>query len=72
MSVATAKLEREIKKLPIEEMVSIHEHLIAAIHEKADAQGLDPAFRAEIEQRISEIDAGNEQGVDAFRALRKM
>ena len=72
MSVATQKLEREIKKLPVEEMVSMHERLIATIHEKADAQGLDPDFRAEIEQRIKEIQAGTEKGVDAFRALKKM
>jgi len=72
MSVATEKLEREIKKLPVEEMVSMHERLIATIQEKADAQGLDPEFRAEIEQRVKEIDAGAEKGVDAFQALRKM
>src|SRR5437899_6500839 len=72
MSVATEKLEREIKKLPVNEMVSIHERLIATIHEKADAEGLDPDFRAEIEQRVKEIDAGTEKGVDAFRVLRKM
>ena len=72
VSVTTEKLEREIKKLPVEEMVSVHERLIAIIHEKADSQGLDPDFRAEIEQRIKEIDAGTEKGVDAFRALKKM
>jgi hypothetical protein len=72
MSVATEKLEREIKKLPLGEMVLMHERLIATISEKADAQGLDPEFRTEIEQRIKEIDAGTERGVDAFRALRKM
>ena len=72
MSVATEKLERQIKKLPVEEMVSIHELLIATIHDKSDAQGLDGAFRDEIEQRLKEIDAGAEKGVDAFRALKKM
>ena len=72
MSVAAEKLERDMKKLPVEEMVSIHERLIATIHEKADAQGFDAEFRAEVEQRIKEIDAGSEKGVDAFQALRKM
>jgi hypothetical protein len=72
MSVATEKLERQIKKLPVEEMVSMHARLIATIHEKADAQGLDPDFRAEIEQRIKEIDAGTQKGADASQALRKM
>jgi hypothetical protein len=72
VSAASEKLEREIKKLPVEEMVSMHAHLIATIHEKAEAQGFDPEFRAQIEQRVQEIDAGAEKGVDAFRALRKM
>jgi len=72
MSVATEKLERAIKKLPVEEMVSIHERLISTIHNKADAQGFDADFRKEIEQRVKEIDSGSEKGVDAFRALRKM
>jgi hypothetical protein len=53
-------------------MVSVHEHLIAAIHEKADAEGLDPTFREEIEQRVRDIDAGKAKGVGAFQALRKM
>jgi hypothetical protein len=55
----------------VEEMVSMHERLIATIHEKADVRGLDPEFRVEIEQGIKEIDAGSEKGVDAFRALKK-
>jgi hypothetical protein len=72
MSVATEKIERAIRKLPVEQMVSVHEHLIAAIHDKADAEGLDPAFREEIERRVRDIDAGKAQGTDAFQALRKM
>ena len=56
----------------MEQMVLVHEHLISTIHDKADAQGLDPAFREEIEKRIEDIDAGTAKGVDAFRALRKM
>jgi putative addiction module component (TIGR02574 family) len=72
MSVATQKLEREIKKLSVDEMVSMHERLIATIHDKADTQGLDTDFREEIEHRIKAIDSGKEKGVDAFRALRKM
>ena len=72
MSVATEKIERAIRKLPVDEMVSMHEHLIAAIHDKADAEGLDPAFREEILRRVKEIDSGSVKGVDAFRALRKM
>jgi len=72
MSVATEKLERAIKKLPVDDMISMHERLIAAIHEKADARGLDADFREDIEQRVKEIDTGREKGADAFRALKKM
>lgn len=72
MSAATEKLEEAIRKLPVEEMVSMHEHLIAAIHDRADAGGLDPAFRDEVARRVKEIDDGTAKGVDAFRALRKM
>ena len=50
----------------------MHEHLISAIHDKADSQGLDPDFRDEIQQRVKDINAGKAKGVDAFRALRKM
>jgi len=56
----------------MEQMVSLHEHLIATIHDKADAAGLGSAFRAEIEERVRDIDAGDAKGVDAFRALRRM
>ena len=72
MSVATEKIERAIRKLPVGEMVSMHENLIATIHDKAEAEGLDPAFREEIARRVKEIDAGTAKGTDAFRALRKM
>ena len=72
MSVATEKLERAIKRLPTVEMVSMHQHLIASIHERAEAEGLDPAFCDEIKQRVKTIDAGTARGVDAFRALKKM
>jgi len=72
VSLAAEKLERAIRNLPVEEMVSVHERLIAAIHDKADTQGLDPAFRDEIERRVREIDAGTAKSVDALRALDKM
>ena len=72
MSAATEKIERAIRKLPVPEMVSMHECLIATIHDRADAAGLDPAFREEIAQRVKAIDAGIAKGVDAFRALKKM
>jgi hypothetical protein len=72
MSVATEKIARAIQKLPMEQMLMMHEDLIAVIHDKAESQGLDPEFRKEIEQRIKDIDAGKAKGADAIRALRKM
>ena len=72
MSVATEKIARAIQKLPVEQMVLMHEKLISAIHDKADSEGLDPDFRDEIQQRTKDIATGKAKGVDAFRALRKM
>jgi toxin ParE1/3/4 len=72
MSVAAEKIERAIRKLPVGEMLSMHEHLITSLHDKADAEGLDPAFRQEVACRVKEIDAGTAKGEDAFRALEKM
>ena len=72
MSAATEKIEQAIRELPIKEMVSMHEHLIATIHDKAEAEGLEPAFRQDIARRVKEIETGKVKGVDAFRALKKM
>ena len=58
--------------LPVNDMVVLHEHLIATIHDVEDAKGLDPAFQADIERRVKSIDSGHAKGVDAFRALKKM
>jgi len=71
-SVAAAKLERAIRKLPVEQRVSAHERLIATIHDKAHAQGLDPSSRDEIERRVRGIDDGPAKSFDAFRALDKL
>lgn len=72
MSLATEKIEQAMRRLPVEELVSMHENLIATIHDKADAEGLDPAFREKIARRVKEIDAGTAKGTDALRSLRKM
>jgi putative addiction module component (TIGR02574 family) len=72
MTAIARKIEREIRQLPLEDMLVLHEHLIASIREKEDDQKLDPAFRAEIQRRVDEIDSGNAEGVDAFQALKEM
>jgi hypothetical protein len=46
--------------------------LIVTIHESEEARTLDPAFRAEIQRRVDEIDSGKVQGTDALEALKQM
>ena len=72
MTAVAKRIEQEIRQLPLEDMVMLHEHLTMSIHEKEDDQKLDPAFRAEIQRRIDEIDSGKAVGIDAFQALREM
>ena len=72
MSVTTEQLERSISQLPVEEMLILHEHLIGRIHQMVEATGLDLEFRADIARRVKGIDAGEAQGVDAFRAIKQM
>ena len=72
MSVATEKIAGAIRKFPVRELVSMHEHLMATIQHRADAEGLDPAFRDEIAQRVIEIEDGTAKGDGRIRALKKM
>ena len=72
MSASTQQIERAIRELPVQEMVTLHEHLIATIHEREAAKGLDPAFRKEIKRRVESIESGSAKSVDAFGALKKM
>jgi len=71
MTAVAIKIEQEIRQLPLEDMLALHEHLLVSIHEKEDTQRLDPAFRDEIQRRVQEIEAGKAEGVDAFEALNK-
>jgi hypothetical protein len=70
MTAMAKKIEQEIRHLPLEDMLLLHEHLLASIHEKEEA--LDPAFREEIQRRVKEIDSGKAKGVDPFKALKEM
>jgi hypothetical protein len=70
MTAIAKRIEQEIRELPIEDMLLLHEQLVLSIHEKESA--LDPKFREVIERRISEIDSGKAEGVDAFQALKEM
>jgi hypothetical protein len=70
MTAIAQKIEQDLKGLPLEDMLLIHEHLLTSIEQReAD---LPEDYRREIERRIAEIDAGTDKGVDAFEALKKM
>jgi len=72
MTAVAKRIEMEIQQLPLEDMLVLHEHLVASIHEKEDTQPLDPAFRDEIQRRVKEVDSGKAKGFDAFEALKEM
>jgi len=55
MTTAAKRIELEIRQLPLEDMLVLHEHLVASIHEKEDAEPLDPAFRGEIQRRVKRL-----------------
>ena len=72
MSPLAQKIEQEIRTLSEEEMVALNGCLVAVMQEKADAQGLDLAFKNTVERRVKEIDEGKVEGIDAFKALDQM
>ena len=72
MTATVKRIEQEIRELPLEDMLVLHDQLVSSIHEKEDAQKLDPAFREEIQRRVKEIDSGKAEGVDALQALKEM
>jgi putative addiction module component (TIGR02574 family) len=72
MTATAQKIEQEIRRLPVEDKVALHEHLVADILDAAEAHGLEPSYRDEVKRRVAEIKAGRAKGVDAFKALKKM
>jgi len=72
MSPAAHKLEREIRMLPAREMIELHEHLIASIHEAEEELGLSPEWQAEIKRRIEDIDTGRVKGIPVEETSRKI
>ena len=72
MTAAAKKIEQELRQLPVEDLLALHEHLIVSIHEKEEAGQLEPAFRDEIRRLVEEVDAGKTEGVEAFEALKGM
>jgi putative addiction module component (TIGR02574 family) len=72
MTAMAKKIEQEMRQLPLDDMLALHEQLIASINEKEDSQPLEPAFKEEVQRRVKEIDSGKAKGVDAFKALEDM
>lgn len=72
MTTTTLKIARDIKELPIMEMVALHEELIATIHKKREEEGLDPVQVKELKHRVAEVKSGKARGIDARRALKRM
>lgn len=72
MTVAAEKIQNDIRQLSLDDMLELHEQLLASIGEKENAQDLDPAYAEQIRKRIEEIDAGRVAGIDAFQALKEM
>ncbi len=68
----TLKIAKEINRLPLEDMLVLHEQLIATIHEKEERIGLNPEYLKEIKRRVAEVKSGKARKVDAFRALKRM
>jgi putative addiction module component (TIGR02574 family) len=72
MSPTARRLEREIRKLPAQDKIELHEHLIASIHEAEKELGLSPEWKAEITRRIDDIDSGRVKGVPVEVTYRKI
>ncbi len=70
MTVIAQRIEKDIRQLSLEEMLALHEKLLASIGEKE--KKLDPAYADEIRRRIEEIDSGKVEGTDAFQAIKEM
>lgn len=72
MSPTVQKLEREIRKLPAKDMIALHEHLIAAVHQAEQEIGLSPEWQAELKRRVEDIDAGRVKGIPVEETYRKI
>jgi hypothetical protein len=72
MTETAMKLEAEMKRLPLADLLALHEQLVVSIHERGEAEPLEPGFRDDIVRRVQEIDAGKTEGVDAFKALKEL
>lgn len=72
MTTVSEQLGQQLEALPLGEMIALHDRLIARIHKRTDAEGLEPGFQADIQRRAHEIQSGTASGVDALEALEAM
>lgn len=72
MTIATSKIESQIRRLPAEDMLLLHERLILAFHKKEEGRGIELTYQKDIKRRVLEIKSGRAKGGDAFKALKKM
>lgn len=72
MTAVAQKFEREIRQLPLSDLLEIHQQLLVSIREREEAEAVEPAFADDIARRIREIDSGVVVGVDALEAVKEM
>jgi hypothetical protein len=72
MTATAKRIEQEIRQLPLDDLLALHQNLVASIHEREDSGQLDPAFQSEILRRVQEIELNKAEGSDAFEALKDM
>jgi putative addiction module component (TIGR02574 family) len=66
------KIAREITRLPLEDMMALHEELISVIHEREEGEGLDTVYVKEIRRRVAEIESGKIKGIPAEKVFKKL
>ncbi|MGO8676266.1 MAG: hypothetical protein ACLQVX_10395 [Limisphaerales bacterium] len=71
MTATATKIEQELRRLPMEDLLAIHDHLVVSIHEREEAERLDPAFREDVRRRVEEIDSGKTSATDSTTTTRK-
>jgi hypothetical protein len=72
MSGEAQEIERRMKNLPLKDMLALHVRLVETIHAKEESESLDPAYVAELQKRVEEIESDTARPLDAFEELRKI
>lgn len=72
MTITASKIESQIRQLPVEDMLELHERLILTFHKKEEERRIDQTYQTDIKRRIAEVKSGRAKGNDASKALKKM